>query len=47
MDLRSFKKRNKRMKAQERLEELEEELSPAADHVGKSKVKGNEMMRTV
>ena len=32
-------------KAQGRLEEVEEELSPVADHLGKSKVKGNEMMQ--
>ena len=54
VDIRSFfkKKKQEGNEAQARLEEVEEEeveeeLSPVVDHLGKSSVKGNETMTTV
>ena len=49
MDSRRFfqKKKNEGKEAQARLEEVEEELSAVADHLEKSEVRGNEIMRTI
>ena len=47
-DIRSFfkKKKDEGSEAQVRLEDVEEELSPVADSLGYSKVKGNEMLNS-